>query len=148
MEHVPESARFAERYKKDLAKVSDDIDSIIMFDDTANFTLPNSARQQDQVFFMGTSYLPFASFEEAQKQTGDYVPKSDDAWKLDRERLELLREAFKESYQEWKSAGSNGQLSDHLKSKEVLLRFDSHQWTHYSRKLMQSSCHQSMRAFL
>lgn len=148
MEHVPESARFAERYKKDLSKVSDDINSIIMFDDTANFTLPNSGRQKDQVFFMGTSYLPFASFEEAQKHTGEYVPKSYEAWKLDRERLELLREAFKESYQEWKNAGTNGELSDHIKAREVLLRFDLHQWTNYSRQLMHSSCNQTMRAFL
>ena len=148
MENVPESARFAERFKKDLSKISEDLDNVIMFDDTANFTLPNLARQQDQVFFMGTSYLPFASFDEARKHAGDYIPKTYEAWKLDRERLELLKEAFKESYQEWTTSGSNNKLIDFLKSKETLLRFDSHQWTEYSKQLFQRSCFHTMRDFL
>lgn len=126
--------KFAERFKKDLTKVSEDLDQILMFDDTPNFVMPGKARQGDQVFHIGMSYLPFRDFNDAVGSKGQYVPPSREAWLLDRNRMIILEQAFNESFKEWQN-GSNLTLAQLMKQKEQLLRFDQHQWNEYSKRL-------------
>ena len=56
---APPEARFSERFKKDLTKVSKVLDSLIMLDDTAGFVVDSSDNQAKHVFFIGKAFLYF-----------------------------------------------------------------------------------------
>jgi hypothetical protein len=134
MPNVTPDQKFSERFKKDLTKVSEDLEQVLMFDDTNGFTLPGKARQQDQVFHIGMSYLPFRDYIDSSGSQGKYIPPSREAWELDRRRLSILEEAFKESYVEWQKGG-NTTLARIMKRKETELRLDQHLWNEHSRRL-------------
>lgn len=132
---APSTAKFAERYKKDLTLISDDLEQVLMFDDTKDFVLESKASQKEQVFFTGTAFLPFESFQDVGTQKGDYIPKSYDEWLLDRKKLFIIHGAFKEAYADWKSGVNNSLLPRLMKEKEKQLNLASHQWNRYSRSL-------------
>ncbi len=151
---VAESARFSDRFKKDLTLISDDLDHILMFDDTFNFVLDDKGRQKDQVFFTGTSFLPFDKFEDVGNQQGEFIPKTKDEWLLDRKKLIILNAAFFEAYNEYHSKNTNQTLAVVMKRKEPLLNFNAHQWTAYARRLWApqttnpKACYKLMESFL
>jgi len=138
MPNVSAEMKFSERFKKDLTKVSEDLEQVLMFDDTPKFVLPGKAKQEEQVFHIGLSYLPFRDFNDAVKMKGDYIPPSRDAWLLDSQRLVILEQAFDEAFDEWQMGG-NVTLTSLMKQKEKQLRFDLHQWNPYSKKLFNKS---------
>lgn len=130
VENAPVGARFAERFKKDLTKVTKELDQLIMFDDTPNFVLENSDNQNNHVFFIGKAFEYFETYTEASKISGEYVPKSYEQWLLNKKKLNILNVAFNEAYFE---ASENGiSFSEVMKKKEDLLNLKSHEWNAYS----------------
>lgn len=157
---VPAGAKFADRYRKDLTKISLQLDELIMFDDTANFVIENSDNQSDHVFFIGKAFEYFETFADTRGKSGEYVPHSFEQWLLQRNRMFILNGVFNEAYLE--SVNSGIPLSESLKKRELLLNLKSHEWNKYSeqqfknrhKKTMLSAkepaldCHMSMELFL
>lgn len=150
---VSAKASFSERYKKDLSKVTKNLDRLIMFDDTPGFTF--GYEQNQSVFFIGKSYEYFESFEQARKFEGEYIPKSYEDWLLNRKKLVILNRAFLEAYEESKIKKIS--FSEAMKKQEELLDLKSHDWNktskeyigkRISRKLPSSlDCQQGMELF-
>lgn len=138
MPNTTAEMKFSERFKKDLTKVSEDLEQVLMFDDTPKFVLPGKAKQEEQVFHIGLSYLPFRDFNDALGVKGEYIPPSREAWLLDSQRLVILEQVFQEAFVELQN-GENVTLAKLMKQKEKELRFDLHQWNQYSKRLFNKS---------
>lgn len=130
IENAPPGARFAERFKKDLTKVSPDLDQLIMFDDTFNFVLENSDNQSEHVFFIGKAFEYFENFSDTNGMSGEYVPKSYEQWLLNKKKLNILNVAFNEAYIEVNEKGIT--FSEAMKKREVLLNLKDHEWNIHS----------------
>lgn len=129
---APEGAPFAERYKKDLTKVSRNLDQLIMFDDTYNFSLETKVQQNNHVFFIGSTLEYFESFKDTKGLTGKYIPASYEQWLLNNKKLYILNAAFNEAYMESKSG--NITFSEAMKRKEDALNLKSHEWNEVSER--------------
>lgn len=128
---VPKEGRsFAERYKKDLTKISVNLDQLIMFDDTDNFVLETRVRQSEHVFFIGKGLEYFESFEDVKGLSGDFVPASYEQWLLHKKKLYILNAAFDEAYLESKSG--NITFSEAMKKQEQILDLSSQRWNEVS----------------
>lgn len=129
-------APFSERFKKDLTKITSNLDELIMFDDTYDFVLETKQTQRNHVFFIGSSFLYFESFKETEGHLGKYVPKNEAEWKLNNKKLYILNAAFNEAYQD--SSFGNVTFSEAMKKKEDLLNLKSHQWNELSERYYKS----------
>ncbi len=127
---APPGARFAQRFKKDLTKVSIDLSELIMFDDTIDFVLETQERQTENVFFTGISFEYFENFSKAKNLSGPYVPKSYEQWLINQKKLIILHGAFKEAYKEVQEGRLT--LVEALKEKEGMLKLNEHAWNEHS----------------
>lgn len=128
---VPKEGRsFAERYKKDLTKISVNLDQMIMFDDTYNFVLETKVPQNDHVFFIGKGFEYFESFDGTKGLSGEFVPATYEQWLLHNKKLYILNEAFNRAYFESKSG--NMTFSEAMKKQEDILDLSSHTWNEVS----------------
>ena len=139
-----EGAKFAERFKKDLRLVGQNLAQIIMLDDTPNFVLDTFEKQSDSVFFIGKAFEYFDKFEDTIGLRGEYVPLNYDSWFLNRKKLYILSEAFKASYFEAQTGACT--LLECMKKREAKLDLKSHNWNSYSR-LLYSKALRSMEKF-
>lgn len=130
VEGIPINARFADRFKKDLSKVSKNMEELIMFDDTANFVLENGNGQGRHVFFIGKAFEVFENFSDTAGKSGEYVPRTYDEWLLNKKKLSILHAVFNEAYEE--STVSGITFSEAMKNREELLNLKDHQWNSYS----------------
>lgn len=122
-------ARFAERFKKDLTKISKDLDQLIMLDDTMNFVVDSSDNQNEHVFFIGKAFEYFENFKDAEGMSGEYIPHTYDEWFLNRKKLNVLNAVFKEAYAE--SVESGISFSEAMKKREVMLNLNDNEWNSY-----------------
>ncbi len=87
LHHVADAspkARFAERLKKDLRLISNDLDNIILVDDIPNFT---PTGQEKNIFHL-TAYEHFSKFSEVQKNSHlTHKPVDSIDWMLERNKL-------------------------------------------------------------
>ena len=127
---IPKTARFADRFKKDLSKVSKNMEDLIMFDDTENFFLENGKSQRSHVFFIGKAFEFFENFSDTAGISGEYVPRTYDEWLLNKKKLSILHAVFNEAYEE--STDSGITFSEAMKNREELLNLKDHQWNSYS----------------
>lgn len=130
---APSGARFSERYRKDLTKISKDLEQLIMLDDTANFVVENSDNQNNHVFFIGKAFLYFEKYSDAEGEIGEYVPKSYEQWLLHRNKMRLMHALFDEAYAE--SAETGVSFSEAMKKREELLNLKENNWNEYSNRL-------------
>lgn len=130
---APKGARFAERFRKDLTKVSKDLEELIMLDDTANFVVDSSDNQNQHVFFIGKSFEYFEKYSDAEGKVGEYVPRSYDQWLLNKNKIGILNIVFNEAYAE--SAETGIPFSEAMKKREGLLNLQGHEWNVHSKRL-------------
>lgn len=123
-------APFFERFKKDLSKVTPDLDQLIMFDDTYDFVLNTKADQTNHVFFIGSAFEHFESFKDTKELSGKYIPKTESEWMLNNKKLYILNAAFNDAYLE--SNSGNVPFSEAMKRKEDQLNLKGHQWNELS----------------
>ena len=132
-------APFFERFKKDLSKVTPDLDQLIMFDDTYDFVLNTKADQTNHVFFIGSAFEHFESFKDTKELSGKYIPKTESEWMLNNKKLYILNAAFNDAYLE--SNSGNVTFSEAMKRKEDQLNLKGHQWNelseHYYKNALQ-----------
>ncbi|MBC7714363.1 MAG: hypothetical protein H7177_13545 [Rhizobacter sp.] len=121
---APVGARFSERYKKDLTKISKDMDQLIMFDDTPNFI--KNSEQAEHVFFIGKALEHYETFLETEGTSGEYVPKNYDEWFLNNKKLVVLNGVFREAYTE--SVEDGIPFSETMKKREGFLNMADHEW--------------------
>lgn len=127
-----ETLPFSEKHKKDLTKITKDLDQLIMFDDTADFVVEDSRMQKNYVHFIGKAFEYFESFSDTQGKSGEYIPKSFDQWLLNRSRLLVLNMAFREALVDYR----NGKMTfaEAMKMQEELLDLKSQEWNDYSNR--------------
>jgi hypothetical protein len=82
----------ADSWKKDLRKINNDLNKVVMFEDDSRHAL--NIKQRENILWMGMSYYHIDSNKElkmAQKSlVGDsFVPPSVDKWKLQRNKLAI-----------------------------------------------------------
>lgn len=114
LESVPETARFSEKFKKDISKISKDLDNIIIIEDNPFFAI--NKEQSKSFLFLGQTYKYFESFEESQlamknlknptEQELKYYPRNWIEWKLNRDRLKILHQTLNESLERKGSVNS------------------------------------------
>lgn len=114
LENIPESARFSEKYKKDLTKISSNLENIVMIEDNPYFAL--NPEHSKSFLHLGETYKYFESYEEAQsaikklknptKVELSYYPKNWISWKVNYDRLQLIQHSIEEVLN-----GKNGNLS-------------------------------------
>ena len=131
--NVPENAKFSERFKKDLIRVSENLDELVMFDDVVNFVVDNNTNQNEHVFFIGKAYEYFENFNDTMAKHGEYVPRSFEQWSLQRSRLIVLNGVFREAYE--KSLSTGMPLSEVMKKYEEVLNLKGQEWNIHSKRL-------------
>lgn len=129
---APADAPFFERFKKDLSKVTTELDQLIMFDDTYDFVLETKTIQTNHVFFIGSAFEHFESFNDTKNLSGKYVPKTEAEWLIDNKKLYLLNSAFNEAYSEASSGAIT--FSEAMKKKEDQLNLKERQWNELSER--------------
>jgi ABC-type Zn uptake system ZnuABC Zn-binding protein ZnuA len=133
IEGVDVNSKFSKRFKKDLTKVSKYLDQVIMLDDTFEFVLEGSDNQANHVFFIGSSFLYFESFQDAELQKGEeYIPKDLRAWELNKKKLNILQIAFERAYDQ--STSENISFSHAMKIQENILNLKDLKWNDVSSK--------------
>jgi hypothetical protein len=133
IEGTKETDRFSVRHKKDLEKITPDLENLYMFDDQQNFAL--NEKQLEHVLYLGKTFEHFEKYEEARHDTRQYVPKTRKEWKMARNKLYILKSAFEEAYKETEQTGIS--LSAAMKKQSDLLDFSSGKWNDYSNEMYQ-----------
>lgn len=114
---VSDTARFSERYKKDLKKIHHDISKVIMVEDNPFFAIDESQRKQ--FLYLGETYKFYESYKEATVarskllHTADsrYVPDSFEKWMINKNRIMLLSDTLNQevnpaiALEKWKEFG-------------------------------------------
>ncbi|MDD4974068.1 MAG: hypothetical protein PHY93_06935 [Bacteriovorax sp.] len=131
VEGALDSDKFFLRYKKDLSKITDDLNNLIMIDDTDHFVL--NSKQEEHVLFLGKTFQHFEKFSDAKIASGDYVPRSVGEWSFAQKKLLILSGAFNEAYLDAELSGIS--WSEAIKNQEKLLDFSSGEWNDYSRSM-------------
>jgi hypothetical protein len=99
----PPQAKFSERQKKDISKVSSDLANTVLVEDTEHFAMPN---QRANTLWVQQTYNVYETYPEARaaREAGTdprYVPESAVEWYRNRNRIagafEILNEALDES---------------------------------------------------
>jgi len=93
--NVLETARFQERFKKDLTKIADDLSKVIIIDDAFNFYV--NEEQKKNRLFLGPTYKYFEEYESIGKLSGEYIPKSYDEWLFDRDKFKIIQNLIEEA---------------------------------------------------
>ncbi len=73
---VLDTAKFQERFKKDLLKITDDLSKVIIIDDAFNFFV--NEEQKRNRLFLGPTYKYFEEYAAIGKLSGEYIPKNYD----------------------------------------------------------------------
>lgn len=131
---VSADARFSQRFKKDLTKVSSDLSNLVMLDDTPHFVL--NQKQEEHVLVLGKSFLHFEKFSDAKLASGDYVPRTYGEWSLNKEKLKVLHGAFNQAYLDSLEKGIS--WSEAVKNQEKLLDFSTGEWNDHSRLMFKN----------
>ncbi len=92
---VPETAKFQERFKKDLLKITDDLRNVIIIDDAFNFFV--NEEQKKNRLFLGPTYKYFEEFAGIGNLSGEYIPKSYDEWLFDRDKFKIIENLINEA---------------------------------------------------
>lgn len=84
---APESAKFAERFKKDLTLITSNMDNVVLVDDLAIFSL-----QKGKLLHLGRTYTIFEKYSEAERAytlnpQDKFIPSNRPAWTLDRYKI-------------------------------------------------------------
>jgi len=103
------TAKFSERYMKDLMPYFTNLERVVLVDDLANFFAPG---QEKNLYALGKTYTFRESF--AGKLMGPYDPPTEQEWR--RERRKILK--FYELFQQTTTLGAAGE--DALKALQAL----------------------------
>jgi hypothetical protein len=133
--NVAATEKFFKRFKKDLRKVSTNLNELVMIDDTEHFVL--NEKQEEHVVYLGKTFEYFETFEEAKLTAGEYVPKTESEWSFARKKMFILTGAFHEALKDSEEAGSS--LSEAMKIQLLNLDLARSDWNEYSNRMYKIS---------
>lgn len=133
--NVPQSEKFYKRYKKDLSKISPDLEQLIMIDDTQHFVL--NSKQEEHVVYLGKTFEHFETFKEAAAAAGEYVPRTESEWSFARKKMFILNGAFHEAIKETEESGIS--FSEAMKIQIKNLDLARSDWNEYSNQMYKIS---------
>ena len=102
--------KFSERFKKDLTKISTDLDRIILIDDVKHFTVPG---QEKNLVWLGDTYNYAASYQEARlraRTRPQYEAPSHAAWKSERAKISRVSESVLKRVRTLRQGTGTGKL--------------------------------------
>lgn len=91
---APETARFSDRYKKDLSKINQDTAKVFIFDDIQSF-VPET--QKSQMIWLGQTFNDLPQFPKNPSHeflADEFNPKSEKEWFIERNKLLRALELF------------------------------------------------------
>lgn len=133
--NIPPTEKFYKRYKKDLTRISPDLDQLIMIDDTREFVL--NAKQEEHVVYLGKTFEHFETFKEASVAAGEYVPRTESEWSFARKKMFILNGAFHEALKETEEGGLS--FSEAMKMQVKNLDLARSDWNEYSHQMYKIS---------
>lgn len=92
---VDEDARFSEKLKKDLQKISLDLKNTVMLEDDFLFAL-NEAQQRN-FLWLGETFDFYDKWSEVPEGQGPYLPKSQEEWFVSQQKLKVFYHLLMES---------------------------------------------------
>lgn len=90
-----ESLKFSKRFKKDLQKISPNLNRVALADDTPTFVLPGQDANQLWV----PTYSFYSRFENVPAEKAQYDPADEAAWLSERRKMLQIWEAFRKMHQ-------------------------------------------------
>jgi hypothetical protein len=135
---VPVGARFSERYKKDLRKVSTDLKNIVMIEDNHWFAL--GEEQAANVKWLGKTFLHFETTFDLQiglkELAGSaYLPSDYAAWGFHRNKMLVLTALFNEALEHAEEEGFANAISRLWSEYEI----ESGQWSERAQSALRKS---------
>lgn len=127
--------KFSKRFKKDLTKISSDLDNLVMYDDTEHFVL--NEKQEEHVLWIGKTFEHFENFKDAKLASGDYVPRTMGEWSFARKKLSIIHGATISALNASTDTGLN--FSEAMRNEAVQLNLASGEWNDYSLKMLKIS---------
>lgn len=132
---VKPEERFSKRFKKDLRLISQDLDQLIMIDDTQGFVFREA--DNEHVIYTGKTFQHFEKFSDSISESGEYIPKTVSEWSFAQKKLMILNGAIDQAYVESKNQGIT--FSEAIKNQEKLLDLNRGDWNDHSRAMLYRS---------
>lgn len=126
-----ETLSFSERFKKDLTKITDNLDAIVLVEDNKNFAL--NALQSRNIFWLGPTYQVLTKMEDVELVEPNYLPPTKEAWDLANHKLLIIKEAIREAMYLEESQGISFKEAMYVLQKR--LSFDEQKYSPYARNL-------------
>lgn len=126
-----EALSFSERFKKDLTKITDNLDAIVLVEDNKNFALDSI--QSKNIFWLGPTYQVLTKMEDVELVEPNYLPPTKEAWDLANHKLLIIKEAIREAMYLEESQGISFKEAMHMLQNR--LKFDEQKYSAYSRNL-------------
>lgn len=86
---VPATAKFAERYMKDLTKVNGDLSHVVLVDDMQGFSVPG---QEKNLYWLGKTYSFYQTFKA--QAVSPYDPPNLEEWTRERNKIANFYDFF------------------------------------------------------
>ena len=142
--------KFHERFKKDLTKVTANIENTFMIDDNAHFLLNHS--QQDHLVYTGKTFEHFDDFNEAKLRSGEYIPRTFSEWDFARKKMIILKGAFTTAL----NKSDKTPFKDAMKDQILKMDLERGEWNTHTQNLYnksienikQENCLTMVQAFL
>lgn len=126
-----ETLSFSDRFKKDLTRVTDNLEMIILVEDNKNFAL--DSLQSRNIFWLGPTYQVLTKMEDVELVEPHYLPPTKEAWDLANHKLLIIKEAIREAMYLEESEGISFKEAMYIMQKR--LNFDDQKYSPYARNL-------------
>ncbi len=126
-----ETLGFSDRFKKDLTRITDDLDSIILIDDNKNFAL--GEHQIKNIFWLGPTYQVLTKMDDVQLVQPKYLPPTIEAWDLSNHKLLIIKEAIREALFLEKSQRIS--FKEAMHRIQIKINFEAQKYSPYSKNL-------------
>ena len=126
-----ETLSFSDRFKKDLTKITSNLERIVLIEDNKNFAI--DSLQTRNIFWLGPTYQVLTKMEDVALVEPHYLPPTKEAWDLANHKLLIIKEAIREALYLEKSQGVS--FKEALYTTQQKLAFDGQKYSIYSRNL-------------
>lgn len=90
------SLSFTQRLKKDLTKIQPDLNRVVLFDDSANYTLEEQKKNQ---LWLGKTYTFYEHKSDIPIHRTEYDPPTISEWRRERNKVLSIYEAIEQVYE-------------------------------------------------
>ncbi len=107
---LSDQARFSEKFKKDLTKITGNLENVILIEDNPNFYL--NEEQKRNLLWLGKTYKHFDQYLDVKKAKQlanvkdlEYIPSTFDEWLVARKKFVLVKKNIEEALEVERETG-------------------------------------------